>query len=112
MHNLLILTRHAEAYRRLVEAAQLPDLAIVRAIGATDLLPVAERSDVVLGEPSLIRDALPRLPALQWAQSTWAGVEPLLDPIAAPRLRVDQRAGRVRPADVGGLFGYLIAPSG
>ena len=37
-------------------------------------------ADVVLGEPSLVREVLPRLSHLQWVQATWAGVEPLLDP--------------------------------
>lgn len=102
MHSLLILSRHADAYRRLIEAATLPELAIVDHDHSAGV-------DVVLGEPSLIRDVLPRLPALHWVQSTWAGVEPLLD----PSLRRDYVLTNARGV-FGGLmseyvFGYLIA---
>jgi len=66
-------------------------------------------ADVVLGEPSLVRDALSSLSALRWVQSTWAGVEPLLD----PSLRRDYVLTNARGV-FGGLmaeyvFGYLIA---
>src|SRR5262245_56560054 len=99
MHRLLILSKHVEAYRALIEAARLQDLAI----GSE---PTA---DIVLGEPSLIRDLLPQLPALRWVQSTWAGVEPLLD----PSLRRDYVLTNARGV-FGGLmseyvFGYLLA---
>jgi len=74
VHRLLILSKHAEAYRHLVEAAALPDLAIVA--GEDD----EASCDIVFGEPSLVAPALARLAAVRWVQSTWAGVEPLLVP--------------------------------
>jgi phosphoglycerate dehydrogenase-like enzyme len=103
VHTLLILTRHSDSYRRLIEDARLPELAIV-----SDRDRSAD-VDVVLGEPSLIRQALPALPSLRWVQSTWAGVEPLLD----PSLRRDYTLTNARGV-FGGLmseyvFGYLIA---
>ena len=109
MHTLLILSRHADAYRRLIEAARLPRLEIVSTTASADLPSSAPACEIVLGEPSLIRDALPRLPALRWAQSTWAGVEPLLD----PSLRRDYTLTNARGV-FGGLmseyvFGYLLA---
>ena len=101
MPTLLILTRHADTYRRLIEAARLPDLAIVE--------HESSAVDVVLGEPSQIRGLLASLPSLRWVQSTWAGVEPLLD----PSLRRDYTLTNARGV-FGGLmseyvFGYLIA---
>src|SRR5215213_3286159 len=80
MHRLLILSRHAPDYRRLVEAAELPDLELV-----------------------------PALTAMRWAQATWAGVEPLLD----PSLRRDYTLTNARGV-FGGLmseyvFAYLLA---
>jgi phosphoglycerate dehydrogenase-like enzyme len=167
MHRLLILSRHAAAYRALIEAAGLPGLEIVdpgrtrgsapttSSVGAEprvgpeikppvhvgadprvgpeikppvhagvdpgvgpEIKPpvrvgadprVGPEIDVVLGEPSLIRDALPRLPQLRWVQATWAGVEPLLD----PALRRDYTLTNARGV-FGGLmseyvFGYLLA---
>jgi phosphoglycerate dehydrogenase-like enzyme len=120
VHQLLILTRHADAYRRLVEAAGLPDLAIVadNFVGADprarpELVDEGRRVgpaiDIVLGEPSLIRDALPRLPALQWAQSTWAGVEPLLDPSLRRDYVLTNARGVFGPQMSEYVFGYLIA---
>jgi phosphoglycerate dehydrogenase-like enzyme len=91
VHRLLILSKHADAYRRLVEAARLPDLEIAADESACD---------VVLGEPALIAPALPRLPSARWVQSTWAGVEPLLD----PSLRRDYTLTNAR-----GVFGALMS---
>ena len=99
MHRLLILSRHADAYRRLIDAERLADLEIVS----------SDDCDVVLGEPSLIAPAIGRLSSITWVQSTWAGVEPLLD----PALRRDYVLTNARGV-FGGLmseyvFGYLLA---
>ena len=109
MHTLLILSRHADAYRRLIDAARLPRLEIVSTISANDWPASAAGCDVALGEPTLLREVLPRLPALRWVQATWAGVEPLLDPL----LRRDYTLTNARGV-FGGLmseyvFGYLLA---
>jgi phosphoglycerate dehydrogenase-like enzyme len=109
MHRLLILSRHADAYRALIEAAGLPRLEIVTATRAADLPSSAAICDVLLGEPTLVREVLSQVPALRWVQSTWAGVEPLLD----PSLRRDYTLTNARGV-FGGLmseyvFGYLIA---
>jgi len=79
MHKLLILSKHADAYRRLIEASRLPDLDVVSSTDATDALARGSDSDLVMGEPSAIRSILTKLTALRWVQATWAGVEPLLD---------------------------------
>lgn len=92
MHKLALLSKHADEYRRLLEAASLPDLETVTA--------PAPDCDLAFGEPVLIRDALPQLPGLRWAQSTWAGVEPLLD----PSLRRDYTLTNAR-----GVFGALMS---
>ena len=109
MHTLLILSRRADEYRELVAAARLPELDIVSSTTPADLPSSAGRSEIVLGEPSLVRDALPALSGLRWVQSTWAGVEPLLD----PALRRDYILTNARGV-FGGLmseyvFGYLLA---
>jgi len=100
MHTVLILSKHADAYRQLIEAEALPDLSIASAARLADAPPDAFDADVVFGEPSLIRDALPRLPRLRWVQSTWAGVEPL---VASPP-RTDYVLTNAR-----GVFGRLMA---
>jgi phosphoglycerate dehydrogenase-like enzyme len=101
MHKLLILSRQVEAYRALIEEAQLPDLVITS-------MPDDE-ADIVFGETGMIKDALASLPALAWVQSTSAGVETLMD----PALRRDYILTNAR--DVFGrlmseyVIGYLLA---
>jgi phosphoglycerate dehydrogenase-like enzyme len=70
MPTLLILSRDANEYKRRIESAQLPELV---------LTSDPAQSDIVLGEPKLIQDALPRLSKLRWVQAIYAGVEPLVD---------------------------------
>jgi phosphoglycerate dehydrogenase-like enzyme len=92
MHKLLIISQQETQYRTLIEEAQLEDLEF-----ATE---PADDVDIVLGEPSRIKDALASLPALNWSQSIWAGVEPLLD----PALRRDYILTNAR-----GVFGELMS---
>jgi len=71
MPNLLILARDKNEYQPLIESAHLPDLKIAASLSD---------ADIVIGEPKLIRDALPQLSSLKWVQSIYAGVEPLVEP--------------------------------
>jgi phosphoglycerate dehydrogenase-like enzyme len=109
VHNLLILSKHATDYQNLIQAADLPGLSISTAsdIDAGAIRGLA--SDIVFGEPSLICRILPQLSGLRWVQSTWAGIETLLD----PSLRRDYILTNARGV-FGGLmseyvFGYLLA---
>jgi phosphoglycerate dehydrogenase-like enzyme len=77
---LLILSRHARDYRALLEAAHLPDLALVATSEPSAAMADAASFELAFGEPSLLRHAMPVLTGVRWVQSTWAGVEPLLDP--------------------------------
>jgi phosphoglycerate dehydrogenase-like enzyme len=100
VHSLLILSRRARDYHRLIGAADLPDLAIASATDPAEIATRAATFDVALGEPSLLRHLLPQLTALRWLQATWAGVEPLLD----PSLRRDYTLTNAR-----GVFGGLMS---
>ena len=109
MHKLLILSKHADAYRGLVDAARLPDLEVTSTSDAAYALDRGRDCDLVFGEPSLVSTVLAQLAALKWVQATWAGVEPLLD----PALRRDYLLTNARGV-FGGLmseyvFGYLLA---
>jgi len=108
VHRLLILSRRASEYRDLVAAAGLADLDITSTTDPSDAVRAAD-CDLAFGEPSLLRGAIGALPALRWVQSTWAGVEPLLD----PALRRDYVLTNARGV-FGGLmseyvFGYMLA---
>jgi phosphoglycerate dehydrogenase-like enzyme len=92
MHKLLILSQEENKYRALIEGARLVNLEFASQPGSD--------VDVVLGDPTLIKVVLASLPALSWAQSIWAGVEPLLD----SALRRDYVLTNAR-----GVFGELMS---
>ena len=100
-HKLLILAQDKDEYRALIEEAQLEDLEF-----ATQ---PADDVDIVLGEPSLIKAALASLPALSWAQSIWAGVEPLLDPAARRDYVLTNARGVFGELMSEYVIGYLLA---
>jgi phosphoglycerate dehydrogenase-like enzyme len=94
MPNILILSINAADYAQLLTAASLPSAVLM-----TPDQPLSA-CEIVFGEPNLIQPVLERLPNLRWIQSTWAGVDPLLD----PALRRDYRLTNAR-----GVFGRLMS---
>ena len=107
MHDLLILSRRAADYQRLIAAARLPDLHVIASADAD--VSAADRFEMVLGEPSLVRTALARLTGMKWLQSTWAGVEPLLDPSLRRDYILTNARGVFGPQMSEYVFGYMIA---
>jgi phosphoglycerate dehydrogenase-like enzyme len=109
MPKVLVLTKYADEYRRLIEAAALPDLDLVTASDAEDGLARGGDSEILFGDPGRVVATLSRLPQLRWVQLSWAGVERLL----APALRRDYVLTNIR--DVFGplmseyVFSYLLA---
>jgi phosphoglycerate dehydrogenase-like enzyme len=93
-HKVLILSKFAETYRKLLLEANLPGLDIL----TPDSAPL--NCDILFGEPGLIRPALAEQTTLKWVQSTFAGVDPLLD----PALRRDYVLTNMR-----GVFGRLMS---
>ena len=100
MHRLLVLSRRAREYHDLVAAANLPDLDITSTTDPADAAARAADFDLAFGEPSLLRHLIQSMTGLRWAQATWAGVEPLLD----PSLRRDYTLTNAR-----GVFGGLMS---
>ena len=96
---LLILSARAPAYAQLVGEA-LPDLPLAATTGVDEARALGRNYPIVLGDPGLVRRVLDDLPALRWVQSTWAGVDALLQ----PGLRRDYVLTNVR-----GVFGPAIA---
>lgn len=99
MTKLLILSSEKDEYQRLLEAAQLPDLEFV-----TD----PSQAEIVLGEPHLIRDALPLLSQPKWIQSIYAGVEPLVDPAQRRDYVLTNARGVFGELMSEFVFGYLL----
>jgi phosphoglycerate dehydrogenase-like enzyme len=109
MHRLLILSRLARNYADIVEAARLPDLAITAMTDVTLLPENAAAFDLAFGDPRLLRQAMPSLTGVRWAQCTWAGIEPLLDP-ALRRDYILTNARGVFGAQMSEyVFAYLLA---
>ncbi len=101
MKKLIILSRFEADYRRLIEAANLPDLKIVYS-------PEAD-CEIVLGEPKQIREALPNLRNVRWVQSVFAGVEQLLDPSLRRDYILTNARGVFGAWMSEYVFGYLLA---
>jgi len=99
MSKLLILSYNTDEYIELLKKTNLPDLEIV-----TD----PAECDIVLGEPKKIRDALPLLTHLKWAQSIYAGVEPLVDPTQRRDYILTNARGVFGDSMSEFVFGYLL----
>jgi phosphoglycerate dehydrogenase-like enzyme len=79
MHTLLILSRDAAQYRDLILSADLANLRISQSVNHIDKVDFSIAHTILLGEPDLCAQALPKLPQIKWVQSTWAGVKPIID---------------------------------
>lgn len=99
MPKLIILSRDADDYRSLIEAARLPQL---------EFTDKPQEAEIALGEPRLIRDALPLSPNLKWAQSIYAGVEPLVDPAQRRDYVLTNARGVFGELMSEYVFGYLL----
>ncbi len=100
-HKLLILSQEEKSYRALIEEARLANLELVT--------QPADDVNIVLGEPKLIKAALASLPAVNWVQSIWAGVEPLLDPASRRDYILTNARGVFGGLMSEYIFGYLLA---
>jgi phosphoglycerate dehydrogenase-like enzyme len=100
-HKLLILAQDKKKYHALIEEAQFDGLEIVD--------QPADDVDIVLGEPSLIKVALASLPALIWAQSIWAGIEPLVGPASRRDYILTNARGVFGELMSEYVIGYLLA---
>lgn len=109
MHTVLILNRHPDEYARLVAAADLPDLAVVATADVGEGVARAAHAGILLGDPTRVREALPRMQALRWVQLSWAGVEPMLDPALRRDYVLTNIRGVFGPLMSEYVFGYLLA---
>ena len=75
---ILIIGRDADELARLVRR-QLPDADLGLAGNAEEAVADYGGQRILLGSPLAIARALPRLPTVDWVQSTWAGVTPLIE---------------------------------
>jgi phosphoglycerate dehydrogenase-like enzyme len=95
---VLIVGDHADHYRQLLEPMGLPDWHASYLASAADAHGSMADVQILFGPPDELVSLLPRCPALQWVQSSWAGVTPLVE----ARRRDYQLTG------VKGIFGELM----
>ncbi len=91
MNKLLIVARQYDDYRKLLAQAQLP---------ALEITEDPAQASIILADPPRIAAYLERYPALRWLQSTYAGIDALIQ----PDIRQDYTLTNIR-----GHFGQLIA---
>ncbi len=97
--SVLILSREADEYLALLRERHFAGVRWLTASDPDALPEGAAEARVALGEPDLLAVTIPRLPNLQWAQSTWAGLTPLI-PAASTGLAV---------TGVKGVFGQQMS---
>ncbi len=99
-NKLLIISTNAEKYLAIFRDHNLPDLQISATADSAEALDLCSHSNIIFGDPDLIKPLLNHAAKLEWMQSTWAGVEPLL----GPTCRTDYLLTGVK-----GIFGPLIS---
>ena len=77
-HSILIVSHDAEDLARLVIAAE-PGLDIAIAHDSREAVDAYTDQSVLFGSPLAIAGALPSMPSVEWVQSSWAGVTPLIE---------------------------------
>lgn len=74
--NCLIVTSLAEEFAEEIE--RLADIPVTACATTADALAAYTDETVLFGNPAQIAEILPRMPTIDWVQSSWAGVTPLL----------------------------------
>ncbi|MDH5345043.1 MAG: D-2-hydroxyacid dehydrogenase [Gammaproteobacteria bacterium] len=108
MNRCLIVTSLAAEFAAEIERLGKSQIPVTACATAAEALSAYDGETVLFGNPQQIAEILPKLPAVAWVQSSWAGVTPLI------------RAGRrdyvlTGVRDVFGpqmseyVFGYLLA---
>jgi len=75
---VLIIGADAREFARLIELAD-PLMPVTTCRDAAEALAAYTNQSILFGNPESIACVLPDMPAVEWVQSTWAGVTPLLE---------------------------------
>ena len=80
MSRCLIVTNLADEFAREIDRLTTDSPIPLRAFATAESALAAYTDETVLfGNPQLIADILPSMPTVEWVQSTWAGVTPLIE---------------------------------
>lgn len=78
MSDCLIITAAAQAFAEELHNHGAGDIAVTPCATAEAALDQYAGEKILFGNPDLIAAVLEQLPAVEWVQSTWAGVTPLI----------------------------------
>ena len=79
MPDCLIITTLADEFaEEIVRLADFP-IPIKACTSANEALAVYTNESVIFGSPGMIAEILPKMPTVDWVQSSWAGVTPLIE---------------------------------
>jgi len=77
VNRLLILAAEVAGYTALIRAANLPQLEIHAVSDQASAEELVAGCNIILGDPPLVSKVLESAKALEWVQSSWAGVDAL-----------------------------------
>ena len=78
MPDCLIITTLADEFaKEIVRLADFP-IPIKACTSANEALTAYTNESVIFGSPGMIAEILPKMPTVDWVQSSWAGVTPLI----------------------------------
>jgi phosphoglycerate dehydrogenase-like enzyme len=75
----LLVTATAEEYSEEINRLADSPIPFKACTSAEQALAAYSDESILFGRPDLIAEILPEMPTIDWVQSTWAGVTPLID---------------------------------
>nr|MCJ2369172.1 D-2-hydroxyacid dehydrogenase [Aeromonas dhakensis] len=106
---LLLLSQDNAHYERLLKAAHLPHLRILRADNQSDAEKVIGEAHILMAEPARAKPLLAKAGKLSWLQSTYAGVDVLLDASCRRDYQLTNVRGIFGPLMSEYVFGHLLS---
>ncbi|MHA6999831.1 D-2-hydroxyacid dehydrogenase [Aeromonas schubertii] len=106
---LLLLSQDNAHYERLLKGANLPHLRILRADSEAQAQAHIAEVHILMAEPARAKPLLPQARKLTWLQSTYAGVDTLLEPSARRDYQLTNVCGIFGPLMSEYVFGHLLA---
>ncbi|MCH7373723.1 MULTISPECIES: D-2-hydroxyacid dehydrogenase [Aeromonas] len=108
---LLLLSQDNAHYERLLKAAHLPHLRILRADNQSEAEKLIGEAHILMAEPARAKPLLPKAGKLGWLQSTYAGVDVLLDASSRHDYLLTNVRGIFGPLMSEYVFGHLFSLS-
>ncbi|MGU5716924.1 D-2-hydroxyacid dehydrogenase [Aeromonas taiwanensis] len=106
---LLLLSQDNHHYERLLKAANLPHLRILRADNQGEAEKLIGDAHILMAEPARAKPLLAKAGRLSWLQSTYAGVDVLLDASCRRDYLLTNVRGIFGPLMSEYVFGHLLS---